>query len=197
MSFLACDDLKQKKENFILHIENFKIAQNKINIILGENGAGKTTLLNYIIENKNIFNNYKKILLTQNSFVFNRSCIKNVEMVLKWNDINENAMDYLEVVGLSNKADINAKQLSGGEKKRLAFAVALATNADIIFLDEPFASIDYKNQIKLVEIIKKLQNKTIVIVSHKMSVCKKIGDYFIYLENGKLTNEGYKEEYLK
>ncbi len=195
MEFLEINNIFYKTENFTLDIKKMKILKNKINIILGENGSGKSTLLNYIINN-DVLKGYKKILLTQRNFVFNRSCEKNIEMVLKWNKSSEikNSNYYLKLVGLENKKNILAKKLSGGEKKRLSFAMALATNADIILLDEPFANIDYKNQKKLIEILNKLKNKkNIIIVSHRVKICEDIGDYFMHIEEGKILKENIKE----
>lgn len=187
---ITIQQIYKNNGTFILDVKNFTVHLNKVNIILGENGSGKTTLLSAIIENENIFSEYKKILLTQNTYTFNRSCLKNIEMVLKWNNLDENALDYLKLVDLESKKDNIGKKLSGGEKKRLAFAMALATKADIILLDEPFANVDKKNQTKLIEVIKSLKGKkTIILVSHRLNICKEIGDYFMEMENGELVNK--------
>lgn len=176
---------------FTLDVKNFCVFLNKINIILGENGAGKSTLLNVLLENDNYFQGHKKIMLTQNTYTFNRTCLKNIEMVLKWNKSNENPLDYLKMVDLEDKKDNIGNKLSGGEKKRLAFAMALATKSNVFLLDEPFANIDKKNQLKLIEIIKNLKGKkTIILVSHRTSICKEIGDYFTEMEDGKLIKSG-------
>ncbi len=178
---------KQNSE-FILDVKNYSIYLNKVNVILGENGAGKSTLLKEIVENNIELVDYKKIMLTQSTFVFSKSCEKSVEMVLRWNNSKESAFEYLDKVGLLNKKSISGKKLSGGEKKRLAFSMALAKNADIILLDEPFANIDKKNQQKLIKIIKDLKDeKTIILVSHRENICREIGDYFIEIEDGKLV----------
>lgn len=176
-----------KRNKFVLDIEEFFIYKNKINIILGENGSGKSTFLNEILNNKEIFASYKKVLLTQNTYTFNRTCIENIEMVLKWNNSNKNPMEFLKLVELENKKSEIGKKLSGGEKKRLAFAMALATEADIVLLDEPFANVDMKNQMKLIEIIKSLKGmKTIILVSHRIEICRELGDYFYEMDNGSI-----------
>ncbi len=65
--------------------------------------------------------------------------------------------------------------------------MALATNADIILLDEPFVNVDKKNQLKIIKIIEDLKGeKTIVLVSHRVDICKTIGDYFTEIEDGKV-----------
>ncbi len=197
MNFLEVRNLKKQNNNFILDIDIFKIVENKINIIFGENGAGKTTLLNCIIDNKSVFSPNKKILLTQQSYTFNRTCEKNIEMVKKWNKSEKSALEFLEMVDLVDKKDEIGKNLSGGQKKRLSLAMALATDAEIILLDEPFANIDAKNQKKLIDIIKELENKkTIVIVSHRIDLCRDLGDYFIKLEDGGIVKAGIEREYF-
>ncbi len=184
-------NISVQRKGFELCISELTLLENKVNIILGENGAGKSTLLNYLIENENAFNGERKVLLTQTSYTFNKSCLKNIEMVLSWNKSQDDPLDYLKIVDLENKKDKLGKALSGGEKKRLAFAMALATNADIVLLDEPFANVDVKNQHKLIEIVKSLKDKkTIVVVSHRVNICKDIGDYFMQLEEGTLVKSG-------
>ncbi len=188
---LVQKNIQVLRKDFELNISELILLENKVNVILGENGAGKSTLLNYIIESQNAFGSKRKVLLTQTSYTFNKSCLKNIEMVLSWNKSNDNPLKYLKIVELENKKDTIGKNLSGGEKKRLAFAMALATNAEIILLDEPFANVDVKNQKKLIEIIKSLKNeKTVVVVSHRENICKDIGDYFMQLEEGALVKRG-------
>lgn len=200
--FLYVANIEQTKNTFNLSIKSLKIANRKVNIILGENGAGKTTLLNYLFSNDNAFEGHKKVLLTQTSYTFNRTCEKNVEMVLKWNHSTKQPTDLLDMVGLLTKKNTIGNELSGGEKKRLALAMALATDADVLLLDEPFANIDSKNQKKILEILKGLVGeKTIIVVSHRMDLSKELGDYYIWLEDGKIveqmTNVTYKEMYTE
>lgn len=200
--FLYVANIEQTKNTFNLSIKSLKIANRKVNIILGENGAGKTTLLNYLFSNDNAFEGHKKVLLTQTNYTFNRTCEKNVEMVLKWNNSTKQPTDLLDMVGLLTKKNAIGNELSGGEKKRLALAMALATEADVLLLDEPFANIDSKNQKKILEILKGLVGeKTIIVVSHRMDLSKELGDYYIWLEDGKIveqmTNVTYKEMYTE
>lgn len=186
---LYINKIVKKRNKFTLDIENLLIYKNKINIILGENGSGKSTFLNEVLNNSDVLNGHKKVLLTQNTYTFNRTCYANIAMVLKWNNSNKNPMEFLQLVELDNKKNDIGKNLSGGEKKRLAFAMALATDAEIILLDEPFANIDEKNQLKLIEIIKSLKKtKTIILVSHRLEICREIGDYFHKMNNGHLEN---------
>ncbi len=190
-NILVEQDILVRRKGFELNIKELTLLENKVNIILGENGAGKSTLMNYLIQKDDAFNGERKVLLTQTSYTFNKSCLKNIEMVLSWNKSLENPLEYLKIVDLEHKKDKMGKDLSGGEKKRLAFAMALATNADIVLLDEPFANVDVKNQRKLIEIVKSLKGKkTIVVVSHRVSISKEIGDYFMLLEEGALVKNG-------
>ncbi len=191
MEYFEIKNLYKNINSFELNIEKLKILKNCVNVVIGENGAGKSTLLNMLIEENTTLEKYKKALLTQTSYTFNRSCLKNVQMVLKWNGLKSNPIEFLQIVGLEDKKDIVGKNLSGGEKKRLAFAMALATGADIILLDEPFANLDIKNQNKLIEIIKDLKgSKTVIIVSHRINICKGIGDYFTLLDSGNIVKSG-------
>lgn len=185
MDNLVAENILKNNGYFELKIDRLEIQKNKTNIVLGENGAGKSTLLNYIVEDVNIFGGIKKALLTQSSYTFSKTCVKNVEMVLKWNKSERDPLEFLELVDLLDKKDHKGNELSGGQRKRLAFAMALATEAELLLLDEPFANLDYENQRKLIEIIKNLKGKiTIIIVSHRKDICQEIGDYFIYMRSG-------------
>ncbi len=191
MSKLIQKNIFVERKDFKLNIDEFCLLENKVNILLGENGAGKSTLMNYLIQHDTAFNGERKVLLIQTSYTFNKSCLKNIEMVLSWNKSTEDPLDFLKIVDLENKKNAVGKNLSGGEKKRLAFAMALATNSEILLLDEPFENVDVKNKKKLIEIVKSLKGKkTIVLVSHSINICKEIGDYFIELEEGELVKSG-------
>lgn len=111
--------------------------------------------------------------------------------------INE-GMALLEKVGLKDKANQYPRQLSGGQQQRVAIARALAMKPEILLFDEPTSALDPELEIEVLEIIRTLvkEHYTIVIVTHKMAFAKEIADNIIFLENGKILEQGsYTELY--
>jgi branched-chain amino acid transport system ATP-binding protein len=111
----------------------------------------------------------------------------------------ERAKEVLTRVGLWDKCDAYAKELSYGQRKLLEIARALATDADTILFDEPFAGL-FPEMIKTISgIIKELRTgeKTVVLIEHDMAIIRELCDHVIVLEAGKLLAEGKPEEVLK
>ncbi len=186
-----------RRGDFTLHIEDLQLQEGGINFILGKNGSGKSTLLKSLYQREDLLRGIKKVLLIQDSYVFNRSVEKNVAMVLQWNQSSQKAAEYLQLVGLEEKRNHRAKELSGGEQRRLAFAMALATEAPILMLDEPFVNIDHLSQNKLIDALKQCrQERTMVVVSHRSSIAKKVGDYFLLLQGGELKLQAGKDPFF-
>ena len=111
----------------------------------------------------------------------------------------EKAKEVLEKVGLWEKRNALAKELSYGQRKLLEIARALATDADIILFDEPFAGL-FPEMVKLVSSIMKglrAGDKTIILIEHDMALIRELCDHVIVMEAGKLLAEGKPEEVLK
>jgi branched-chain amino acid transport system ATP-binding protein len=111
----------------------------------------------------------------------------------------EKAKEVLFRVGLWDKRDAYAKELSYGQRKLLEIARALATDADTILFDEPFAGL-FPEMVKTVSgIIKELRvgEKTVVLIEHDMAIIRELCDRVIVLEAGRLLADGKPEEVLK
>ena len=204
---------------------NVKICEGCISMIIGPSGCGKTTTLRMInrlieptegelcINNKNV-NDYNPVLLRRNiGYVIQEIGLfphftveENISVVpklLKWEKerINRRVEELLELVSLEKKYKKKYPfQLSGGEKQRVGLARALASDPDILLMDEPFGAIDPINRSKLhdsfLEIQKKIK-KTIVFVTHDINEAIKLGDNLIILRNGRLIQEGEIKSVLK
>ncbi|MES2225445.1 MAG: ABC transporter ATP-binding protein [Patescibacteria group bacterium] len=110
----------------------------------------------------------------------------------------ERARTVLERVGLWEKRSANAAELSYGQRKLLEIARALATGADIVLFDEPYAGL-FPEMVKLVSgIMKELreQGKTIVLIEHDMALIRELCDHVIVMDTGKLLTEGTPQDVL-
>lgn len=107
------------------------------------------------------------------------------------------AMELLELIGLSDKANELAKNLSYGEQRRLEIARALATNPQIIFLDEPAAGMNPQETKELTDLIFKIKDLfkiTILLIEHDMSLVMKVCERIYVLDYGRLIASGTPEE---
>ena len=107
----------------------------------------------------------------------------------------EAAMEALRSVGMQDFADRSIGQLSGGQQQRVFLARALAQNAEVYFLDEPFAGVDAATEKTIIDILKNLkaQGKSIFVVHHDLQTVKEYFDYTILL-NRSILAAGKTEE---
>jgi branched-chain amino acid transport system ATP-binding protein len=108
----------------------------------------------------------------------------------------DKAIEVLDFVGLTDVAYKLAGSLSQEEKKRVAFALGLATNPEIIFLDEPAAGVNPDETEGLAELMKKMVQSgvTVCLIEHKMSMIMKLADKIMVLSYGEKIAEGTPEE---
>ncbi len=102
------------------------------------------------------------------------------------------ALEELENVGLSDWKNHYPRHMSGGQQQRVAIARTLAMRPDIIFLDEPTSALDPELVSEVLNIIKKVaeQGYTMILVSHEMDFIRKISTRVIFLDGGKIIEDG-------
>lgn len=198
------------------------IYEGEVISIIGPSGSGKSTLLRCInllevpnsgqifYENQEITNNEENLdALRQNiGMVFQHfnvfphlTVLENICLapkLLHKEDITEEGMKLLEMVGLQDKANESPRNLSGGQKQRLAITRALAMNPKIMLFDEPTSALDPEMVKGVLEVIKKLSDSgmTIVIVTHEINFAKEISDRILFMDNGKIHEQGSPTEIL-
>ena len=107
-------------------------------------------------------------------------------------DIEENARDILDRVGLAEKMNLYPHQLSGGQQQRVAIARALAMQPDILCFDEPTSALDPELTGEVLRVIRGLaeQKTTMIIVTHEMAFARDVADRVIFMDDGVVVEEG-------
>ena len=111
-------------------------------------------------------------------------------------EVRKEAMELLEKMGLADKADAYPCQLSGGQCQRVAIARALALSPDILCFDEPTSALDPELTGEVLKVIKGLadQNTTMIIVTHEMAFARDVSDKVLFMDDGKILEQGTPEE---
>lgn len=114
------------------------------------------------------------------------------------NSAKAQAMQMLEKVGLSDKAQAYPSQLSGGQKQRVAIARALCMNPDIMLFDEPTSALDPEMVGEVLAVMKQLaaDGMTMVIVTHEIGFAREVADRVIFMEGGYIVEQGTPEEVI-
>ena len=193
----------------VLNNLNFDLMEGEFLSILGPSGCGKTTLLRILIglekaDSGEILKNGKDIsslpsakrgmgIVFQNYALFpNMTVLQNVEYALTLNkETKKNARDIalrtLEQVGLMDQIHKLPSQLSGGQQQRVAIARTLATNPDIILLDEPISALDVTNREIMKAELKSIQQKfhaTMLFITHDQEEAFFLSDRIMVMDEG-------------
>jgi len=214
MKLIVSDISKSYNENAVLEDCSFSFDSNNTYALMGPNGSGKSTFLricslleepdkgeiNYFsgenILKKDIGLRRRITLVLPKVGMFNTTVLKNVTYGLKVRgmgrkEIEERASNALEFVGLTHKRDQNALTLSSGEAQRLGIARAIVIEPEIIFLDEPTASIDTKNAKIIEDIIIKMKEQKgtiIILTTHDISQAKRLAKKILLMNKGKIIS---------
>ena len=108
----------------------------------------------------------------------------------------EKAMELLKIVGLDDRADAYPNQLSGGQKQRVAIVRALCMEPNVMLFDEPTSALDPEMVGEVLDVMKKLANEgmTMVCVTHEMGFAREVASRVIFMDEGKIIEEGTPEE---
>ena len=198
--------LISKKENKnLINIPNLQFDKQSISVLMGPNGAGKTLLLNLlqglifpntgsIKFNHQIKNKDKKIsIMMQKPSFLRRTTQQNIKFILELskNTGNISLLNVLERFDLVSQKNILASKLSGGEKQRLALALAISINSNVLLLDEPTANADPLTTYKIEKIIKEEAStgKKIILVTHSITQAKRLGEDLVFIHKGKVLEQ--------
>ncbi len=106
------------------------------------------------------------------------------------------ARELLERVGLSDRADAYPSQLSGGQKQRIAIVRALCMEPEVMLFDEPTSALDPEMVGEVLDVMKELAKAgaTMVVVTHEMGFAREVGSRVVFMDSGKIVEEGTPEE---
>ena len=113
-------------------------------------------------------------------------------------EADEVAMQLLNRVGLSDKADAYPAQLSGGQKQRVAIVRALAMKPDVMLFDEPTSALDPEMVGEVLEVMKELaeEGMTMVVVTHEMGFAREVGTRVLFMDEGYILEQNSPEEFF-
>jgi len=190
---------------------SFELGSGEFFGILGPNGAGKTTILE-IIEGLRQADSGVVRVFDQSPWPRNRALLPRIGVQLQASSFFERltareqirtfaalygvaakqADEMLDVVGLSEKADTRAQQLSGGQMQRLSIACALVHGPELVFLDEPTAALDPQARRNLWDLLRGLnaQGRTVVLTTHYLDEAEALCDRVAIMDHGKILELG-------
>lgn len=203
---------------------NLEVKEGEKLVIIGPSGSGKSTLIrciNYLEEptsgevyindhlltKKNrgeMAKNYSSMVFQQFNLYPHLTVLQNLTLApmklqkLSKKEAEETALQYLERVGLSDKADVYPQNLSGGQQQRVAIARALCTKQKLILFDEPTSALDPEMVQEVLDVMVGLsqENITMVCVTHEMGFARQVADRVIFMDDGTIVEEGSPEHFF-
>ena len=225
-AILEIEHLTKKYDDLtVINDLSLSVKKGEVIVIVGSSGCGKSTLLRCLngLEDiqggsiklngepvlksaKNISEIRRKIGMVFQSYelfphmnVLDNILLAPVKVLnRKKEEVKEEAMALLKRVGLDNKALAYPRQLSGGQKQRIAIVRALIMHPEVLLFDEVTAALDPEMVREVLEVILDLadEGKTMLIVTHEMQFAGAVADRIIFLEEGKIWEEGTPEEFF-
>ena len=209
--------------NQVLNGITTQIRRGEVVAIIGPSGCGKSTFLRSlnlleeptggkilfegtdITDSKVDINRHRQkigMVFQQFNLFPHMTILKNLTLApmklqgMSEKDAKELAMQYLERVGLSDKADAYPSQLSGGQKQRIAIVRALCMNPEVLLFDEPTSALDPEMVGEVLAVIKDLayNGMTMLIVTHEMGFAKEVASRVMFIDEGKILEENTPEE---
>ena len=200
-----------------------EIHRGEVVVVIGPSGSGKSTFLRClnlleqptsgtitfddtdITDPKNNINKYRQKMgmVFQHFNLFpHKTILKNMTLApiqllhKSKEEAEEAAMKLLTRVGLEAKAEAYPNQLSGGQKQRVAIVRALAMNPEVMLFDEPTSALDPEMVGEVLEVMKELarEGMTMVVVTHEMGFAREVGSRVIFMDEGKIVEQGTPEE---
>ena len=223
---LKVNGLSKKFDDLpVLDNLSLSVKKGEVVVIVGPSGCGKSTFLRCLngLEDidegevllgeekvnpnkKNLSRTRERIGMVFQSYDLfpHKTILQNITLApnkvkkRKKAEVEEEAIKLLDRVGLLSKKDSYPRQLSGGQKQRVAIVRALIMHPEVLLLDEITAALDPEMVREVLDVVLSLakEGRTMLIVTHEMAFAKAVADRVIFLENGKIVEEGSPEEFF-
>ena len=181
-TFLRCLNRLEESSGGEIVVDGYNISHKGVNINKMRENIGM------VFQHFNLFNNLNVLKNLMLAPVDLKKATKE--------EAKKQALQMLEKVGLSDKADAFPSQLSGGQKQRVAIARALCMNPDIMLFDEPTSALDPEMVGEVLQVMKQLaaDGMTMVIVTHEIGFAREVADRVIFMDGGYIVEEGTPSE---
>ncbi len=211
-------------KNKVIRGIDFRLVEGERVVVLGPSGSGKSTFLRCInwleeptageiyldgtlVTGKNIRKMRRNIGMVFQHFnlIANLTVMENLTLApVKLKLMNrvaaeKRAKELLRHIGLTNKAAAYPASLSGGQKQRIAIIRAMMLSPEVLLFDEPTSALDPESIGDVLSLIRELADRgmTIMIVTHEMSFAKEIATRIVFVDKGKIVEEGTPEEFFE
>ena len=211
-------------KNKVLKGIDLKLIEGERVVILGPSGSGKSTFLRCLnwmeeptsgemyfdgelVTEKNIRRIRRNIGMVFQHFnlISNLTVMENMTLapiklkITKRDEAEKRAKELLRHIGLLSKADAYPASLSGGQKQRVAIVRAMMLSPEVLLFDEPTSALDPESIGDVLSLIRELAGRgmTIVIVTHEMSFAKEIATRIVFIDKGKIIEEGTPVEFFE
>ena len=211
-------------DNKVLNGIDFELKEGERVVILGPSGSGKSTFLrciNWMEEptsgeiifdgekvteknirkvRQNIGMVFQHFNLMNNMTVMDNLLLAPLKLkLMKRDKAEKRAMELLRHIGLPGKANAYPASLSGGQKQRIAIIRAMMLSPEVLLFDEPTSALDPESIGDVLGLIRELADRgmTIMIVTHEMSFAKEIATRIVFIDKGRIIEEGAPEEFFE
>ena len=181
-TFLRCLNLLEEPTHGTVTVEGVNITDPKVNINKHREKMGM------VFQHFNLF---PHMTILKNMTLAPRQLLKKSKA-----EAEEKAMTLLKRVGLADRAGAYPSQLSGGQKQRIAIVRALCMEPQVMLFDEPTSALDPEMVGEVLDVMKQLaqEGMTMVVVTHEMGFAREVADRVIFMDGGKIVEEGTPEE---
>ncbi|CAB3694565.1 Glutamine transport ATP-binding protein GlnQ [Achromobacter deleyi] len=202
-----------------------QVKQGEVVVVCGPSGSGKSTLIRTVnrlepiqqgkieVDGQDIYGSkiHLDTLRSHIGFVFQQfnlfphlSVLENLTLAplqlkrARRPEARDRALQLLDRVGLSHKADAYPAQLSGGQQQRVAIARALAMNPPVMLFDEPTSALDPEMVGEVLQVMKTLakDGMTMVCVTHEMGFAREVADTVWFMDAGRIVEVGGPEDFF-
>ena len=210
-------------KNKVLNGIDGVIKKGEVVVVIGPSGSGKSTFLrclnlleiptsgqiifegNNITDKKTDINKLREkmgMVFQQFNLFPHKTVLDNIILApikvkrLSKDEATKKAFELLDLVGLREKASAYPSSLSGGQKQRIAIARALAMEPDVMLFDEPTSALDPEMVGEVLNVMKDLASEgmTMIVVTHEMGFAREVGDRILFMDGGKILEEGTPKE---